>query len=221
MISSQSSYNSRDGAGVNAKFHSYLAEGNAPRSLEADFCNIFVGELPNKSVNSSLSGVKNVIDVGNPFQVGSGVVGLNQINMIDLRKIEGVGDKRLSDEPVDGNVSRLRPDSPKVNKNIAATVCAQTSLPPRPDENTSRFTGLRSREASHSPEITDLVKGPELGGVNGSPFFFDWGMHGVDRPSGEVGLAFENPSCAKTLGGFAIDSKTPPAKQDIGGVFCR
>ncbi len=222
MISPQPRNYSGDGTLVQSVMASNFSIAESLLGAVPDIGNLFVGELSHKSVPFAVgSRVEVVPNARNPLKVSDRIVGLNQIDVVDFGKIERVRKKSSSYKPVNGNVSALASLGMQENLDVSPISCTDAHHASGLKIETTIFGPTKPGNAPHMAKATDFVIMPECFDANRSPFFNDWGKHGVDRPSAEVGLAFENPSRASTLGGFAIDSKTPPAKQDIGGVFCR
>lgn len=176
-----------------------LGHGSSKSSYFLDFNRR--QEFLEESDSSDIDSVLLVKMVGTPFEIGYDVIRFETVNMVDDRKVIGIGDERETDKSV--NMDGLAfPISEKIDVSIAQFIGAgPQDFPIYP----SRFQTIADAiKAAHATEVTDLVEISEVFDRNRSPFFCEDDIHSTGCPSGEVGLAVKSPSYALTCGGLAF-----------------
>lgn len=220
-ISPHSTNDHAHGAMRNTEVSGRLNIADATSDHGSDGGNIIITEFSDHQRSFGLSGMQIVSQPRYPFQIGNGVIGLDEINVVDLRKVAGIWNECKGNDAMDG---------PAFDEAVClqkdAGVSAMIDKGPQHFRfDTPKTSILATTEAvntSNPSEVTGLVPVPKFGDANGSPFFSDCGIHSVGRPSGNNGAAVKNPSRAQTLGGFAISSIPLRAVQEKqGGTQCR
>lgn len=141
-----------------------------------------------------------------PLKIGDDIVGLNQINVVNDRKVIRVGNECDSDQPVDiecRTLSFLVKDQSWIS---ITPIFGFTDL----EAQNSADAALRltiavddfATDASDATQVANLVA--PLVSNDRSPFFNADDIHVTGCLSGYGGLAIKDPSHAPTFGGSAI-----------------
>lgn len=145
-----------------------------------------------------------VIGGGHPFEVADHVVGFDTVNVVDLREIERVGDKRHGYE----SVNEATYGFPILSQRRIGIFFVSPSSNSGPDDlSLPNYWGAvqpenDAVETSDAADAADFVE--SFKASYGSPFFFADDIHTTGCPSGNDGTAIKDPSHAVTFGGSAI-----------------
>lgn len=176
MRTSEPILNSCDGALVNPKAPSNLGMG---KRAQTNLFDLLIGELSSK--NALASDFDCVVVIPNPtapLKIVDHVVGLNPIDMVDLRKVLWVGNEGQSDKAVNGYVFTDRAN-PQVDRRVSsiADPSSHYSASVRSDTVSRPTTAADSVQASDPTKGAHFVKVSESVHVDVLPFLNAWGIH--------------------------------------------
>ncbi len=170
MLSTQVANNTGDRTLVHAKAVCNFALAHSAAVSFFDGDDVCVSKFSSKRHDASISRMIEIADARNPFKVVHSVVGFDQVDVIDLRKIMRVGDKGHRDQSVDGDISRQWRCTKK-HERIATFADSKCKNSTGYKSFASGFATRPSAETSDISEVTDFVKFRKFSNRNGSPFF--------------------------------------------------
>ena len=222
----QTPHDQTDQHWTDAKQFGEVALPYALAELPSHFSDIVVadfGLVRRRGSQSQFDGVGHVIGFRGPFEVIDGVVSLDRIDMVDLRKIQWVGDESHRNEAVHEESSSLsivaQEDSEIfLGASEVTGKCGAYDLSLSPEYSSVLINGS-SIQAAHAPKAADFITVAVSGDRNGSPFFNDSDIHVTGCLSGNGGTMIKDPSHASTSAGPAIMAALPDAYK--GRPACR
>lgn len=170
----------------------------------SDLCDFLGGQKFVVSRDATdVDGVLFVEPVISPFEIVSGTIHLDALDVIDNRKLSWIGDEGERDQPmnvygfsfaISTEIDLGIPNLIDAGSKDFAVTCLQFSFRPY----------SHSINAADSANVANFVTVAEVSDRNRSPFFCKNDIHVTGCPSGNGGLAIKDPSHAPTFGGSAI-----------------
>lgn len=175
-MTTQPANNTRDSTWVYAHAVRNLFLGLAVGEPASDGRHIIDRQFPDKGHYSKTGGMQEVVSPRDPFEVINPVVGLSQINVIDLSQALGIGNECNRHKAMDRNYLCGRVGT-KHNDWVTTVTDVNFEVSTTNWPETSGFALTPAVETPDFSKVTHLVESTEF--VNGdcSPLFSDSGWH--------------------------------------------
>lgn len=161
----------RDGALADAETLGDRGLASAIGGQCLDDCDISVRQkAPEVACGPQISRVEVVPNTVNPFEIVRTVVELALVKVVDLWKVQRIGNESPCDQPVNGQVTRL-PIAVEVNRQVASVVQDEFSQAASRGVEATALSHLLAWKATNATKVAGFVERLKLNYRNWRPGF--------------------------------------------------